>query len=270
MGLIRCPKCDAICHTEEETCHYCGYRLKPETKKEEPIFDSNPIEAEIETEEDPFAAFGYKEDPFEDFDKQVESKEKPKQVKETAKSETFTTTKENGEPSWIAEYKNKSKRAGKISIFFSFVFGVLFAVFLILLFEDQDVTHYDAVTYQGITIMEAETFSFPKTEYMVLVPIFGFSLFMSVIFAFVYAFHTYYVKRIDGYYVLVSHCSGTWELIIENNKVDHYFRGRYNIGYGITLSGLLPNGKTLMVNIRLDTYDIKPTFEVIDGQRKTV
>lgn len=47
MGLFRCPKCDAICHTDEEVCHLCGYRLKPideskvedkpkEEKKEEP------------------------------------------------------------------------------------------------------------------------------------------------------------------------------------------------------------------------------------------
>ena len=47
MGLFRCPKCDAICRTDEEVCHLCGYRLKPideskveekpkEEKKEEP------------------------------------------------------------------------------------------------------------------------------------------------------------------------------------------------------------------------------------------
>ena len=29
MGLFRCPKCDAICRTDEEVCHICGYRLKP-------------------------------------------------------------------------------------------------------------------------------------------------------------------------------------------------------------------------------------------------
>ena len=32
MGLFRCPKCDAICHTDEEVCHLCGYRLKPTTE----------------------------------------------------------------------------------------------------------------------------------------------------------------------------------------------------------------------------------------------
>ncbi len=48
MGLFRCPKCDAICHTDEEVCHLCGYRLKPaaenkveEKPKEETKQDSN-------------------------------------------------------------------------------------------------------------------------------------------------------------------------------------------------------------------------------------
>ena len=45
MGLFRCPKCDSICHTDEEVCHICGYRLKPEQPKvEEPKVEEKPQE----------------------------------------------------------------------------------------------------------------------------------------------------------------------------------------------------------------------------------
>ena len=97
MGLIRCPKCDAICHTEEETCHYCGYRLKPEVKKEEPIADSELLDEKtekVEAEEDPFATFGYKEDPFDDFEKQIkeEKKEETRKTSPVAKNSIDSTT----------------------------------------------------------------------------------------------------------------------------------------------------------------------------------
>lgn len=49
MGLFRCPKCDSICHTDEEVCHICGYRLKPEQPKvEEPKVEAKPQEAKKE------------------------------------------------------------------------------------------------------------------------------------------------------------------------------------------------------------------------------
>ena len=45
MGLFRCPKCDSICRTDEEVCHICGYRLKPEQPKtEEPKVEEKPQE----------------------------------------------------------------------------------------------------------------------------------------------------------------------------------------------------------------------------------
>lgn len=36
MGkLLRCPKCDAICHSDEEVCHICGHVLKVVEKEKE-------------------------------------------------------------------------------------------------------------------------------------------------------------------------------------------------------------------------------------------
>ena len=35
MGLLRCPKCDAICHSDEEVCHVCGHVLKVVEKTKE-------------------------------------------------------------------------------------------------------------------------------------------------------------------------------------------------------------------------------------------
>jgi len=49
MGLFRCPKCDSICRTEEEVCHICGYRFKPEQPKpEEPKVEEKPQEEKKE------------------------------------------------------------------------------------------------------------------------------------------------------------------------------------------------------------------------------
>ena len=50
MGLFRCPKCDSICRTDEEVCHICGYRLKPEQPKvEEPKVEEKPQEEKKES-----------------------------------------------------------------------------------------------------------------------------------------------------------------------------------------------------------------------------
>ena len=35
MGLLRCPKCDAICRSDEEVCHACGHVLKVVEKTKE-------------------------------------------------------------------------------------------------------------------------------------------------------------------------------------------------------------------------------------------
>lgn len=48
MGLIRCPKCDAICDSSDAFCRACGHKLKNiDNKEEEAVFstdESNKVE----------------------------------------------------------------------------------------------------------------------------------------------------------------------------------------------------------------------------------
>ena len=96
MGLFRCPKCDAICHTDEEVCHLCGYRLKPadESKVEEKPKEEAKQETKVSQKVEITSGFSrkslfnsvsfdeneetskLKEDPFADLRKK---EEKPKE-----------------------------------------------------------------------------------------------------------------------------------------------------------------------------------------------
>ena len=44
MSLMRCPKCQSIIDSEDESCHYCGYKLN--TKVEIPKEDSFAIDGD--------------------------------------------------------------------------------------------------------------------------------------------------------------------------------------------------------------------------------
>ena len=83
MGLFRCPKCDAICHTDEEVCHLCGYRLKPvdESKVEEKPQEEKKEETKVSQKIEISSGFSRKS-LFNSvsFDKKEETKkEEPKE-----------------------------------------------------------------------------------------------------------------------------------------------------------------------------------------------
>ena len=268
MGLIRCPKCDTICHTEEEVCHYCGYRLKPEVKKEEPISDSDSLEdKKIETEEDPFAAFGYKEDPFEEYDKQLENNKYSEEKKNSSKKGNRPSLNADGEPVWIDAYKRKLKRPRKILFLLALIFGVAFFISLYLLKTDKEVVHHDAFTYQGIVFIEEEYIYYEKVEYMVSTPLLGMAFFMFSIAALYTLTYRFFVERIAGCYVVVSKSFATWNLIIDDKQVDsRYYRSEMDYRY--ILRGLLPNKKTLLVTIEKEGFSACPIYEVIDNEKK--
>lgn len=46
MPLIRCPKCEAICNSDQEVCHVCGHVLKAPSIQEE--IKAEPVEQTIE------------------------------------------------------------------------------------------------------------------------------------------------------------------------------------------------------------------------------
>ena len=268
MGLIRCPKCDAICHTEEEVCHYCGYRLKPEVKKEEPILDSDSLEdKKIETEEDPFVAFGYKEDPFEEYDKQIENSKYSEEKKSSSNEGNEFSLNTNGEPAWIDARKRKLKRSRIILFLIALIFGIAFFVSLYLLKTDKEVHRYDAVVVQGIVFQEEEYQYFEKVEYIVSTPILGWMFLMFSIAALYTLTYRFFVKKIEGYYVVVSKSFATWNLIIDNKQVDSHFSKR-EIGYRFILRGLLPNKKTLLITIELKGFSVCPIYEIIDSDKQ--
>lgn len=82
MGLFRCPKCDAICHTDEEVCHLCGYRLKPidESKVEEKPIEEAKQESKTSQKIELNSGFSRKS-IFNSvsFDKKEDKKEEPKE-----------------------------------------------------------------------------------------------------------------------------------------------------------------------------------------------
>ena len=70
MGkLLRCPKCDAICHSDEEVCHICGHVLKVVEKEKENSENfletpSNTIQQEEKIETSSISSTQIKSNPF--------------------------------------------------------------------------------------------------------------------------------------------------------------------------------------------------------------
>ena len=265
MGLIRCPKCDAICHTEEEVCHYCGYRLKPEVKKEEPILDSDSLEdKKIETEEDPFAAFGYKEDPFEEYDKNVQKEEKAAKVnpasRSTVKNESIQKTSD--EPDWVTYLKYRNKKIAKILFIISAILVILFITFIILTINDQE-----AVYHSGSFWSNPHTTYSPKVEWMICTTFSGFFALIFFIIGFFCKVERMTVKKLDGYYVAVSGYSNYWRLLIEGKEVDKHYHRANPFNNDIKLTGRLPNNKMLIVTIGYANYAENITFEVMEKSK---
>lgn len=206
MGLIRCPKCNAMCNDDDKVCHYCGYKFKSEDIKK----DNN-----TKVENDPAKA----------------------KVKE---------------PQWITDYRSKSKKPGYVFLALFLICVILCVVFLIFLVNDTEKTFNRS--------------DIPKTKWMVSLAVCGVGGFMFLMLGIMMTSGTFYVKKIEGYFVVVHDTVGSWKLIIENKEVDRHFISRYDYTNETKLSGRLPNKKMLLVKIEFNGNH-KLTYEVFEDSK---
>ena len=236
MGLLRCPKCEAICHDDEEVCHYCGFRLKPAKEESKEDLIDDPVNSELEKlDKDPFAELDNK-DPFEEYSNE------PKKAAKAPKEENTEVIKTNSdEPEWIGTLKNKAQSTAKACKGWGYFCLLLSVVFFIFIFADQEKVYYSSYDPERY-------FMAPKSGWITMTMLTFFGFIMLLLVAHGYKHNETQVFKADRHYVVLDGYPDSWKLYIDGVQVSSYRHGR---GYNpeVKLSGTLPNGKIALVTI---------------------